>query len=162
MSVEPPDEPSLLGGVWVGPGRDPTAPASEPPRTRRIGPAICLILALAGAALGWIVTRHLDIGVTVTAVAAGSLLPILAFMIIRSRRRTEPSKIVGAQVAGVVYTPPEPDADEAELAEMLMRMCRGDVRLFDRLLNAERRRHRRAGRAELLRLAIDHFRRDVS
>jgi len=68
----------------------------------------------------------------------------------------------------VVYSPLAPDdldanardAELRDLEETLLRLCRGDPAVFDRLLEYERRREPFLGRREHLRMAIDHYRRD--
>jgi hypothetical protein len=65
----------------------------------------------------------------------------------------------------VVYTPAPPQGpsgppgpDEAEL----LTLCQNDAALFERLVRYERENHPHLDRAELVRLARDHFRRDRS
>jgi hypothetical protein len=63
----------------------------------------------------------------------------------------------------VIYEMPVPEAVDLEaepLAEALLALCRGQRRLFDRLLDYERGRHPYLSRAELLRLAIEHYEND--
>jgi hypothetical protein len=63
----------------------------------------------------------------------------------------------------VIYEMPVPaavDRDTEPLEEELLALCRGQRRLFDRLLDYERRRHPYLSRAELLRLAVEHYEND--
>lgn len=64
----------------------------------------------------------------------------------------------------VVYEPappdPEPaDEEERELEEELLRLCRQERAVFNRLLDHEWRRHP-GSRKAALRLAVEHYRRD--
>lgn len=63
----------------------------------------------------------------------------------------------------VIYTPaPDvPDPLTLELEERLLHLCKQDRRVFERLMSYERSRNPGCHRAELLRLAIEHFERDI-
>jgi hypothetical protein len=67
---------------------------------------------------------------------------------------------------GVVYSPipPAPPADprERELEAALLALCREDHALLARLVSHERERHPHLSRADLLDLALRHYRRDHS
>ena len=64
----------------------------------------------------------------------------------------------------MIYTPAPPTGPEDPhvrgLEEVLMRLCREDRAVLERLVEYERQRHPYLARAELLQLAIDHYRRD--
>jgi hypothetical protein len=63
----------------------------------------------------------------------------------------------------VIYEVPVPEAVDVEvesLEEALLALCRGQRRLFDRLLAYERRRQPYLSRGELVRLAIERYAND--
>lgn len=68
--------------------------------------------------------------------------------------------------AEIVYTPglpgDEDDAEVKDLEEALLLLCGGDYALAHRLTDREHRRHPTTPRKELLRLAVEHYRRDHS
>ena len=68
--------------------------------------------------------------------------------------------------AEIVYTPGLPggadDPEVKDLEEALLLLCGGDYALAHRLADREHRRHPAGTRAEALRLAVEHYRRDHS
>ena len=63
----------------------------------------------------------------------------------------------------ILYGPPPepPDPTALPFEERLLFLCKGDRQLLDRLVERERRRHPFSRRADLVRLAIQHFHRDL-
>ena len=165
MGSPPVDDSEPLGGVWVGHGPPPSgsrppAPDSAPRRfLGRLG--LINILGVAGSLYG--------------AMAGPGLLgPLLGFAVgvtlgmAWALLTPPPSKPAppprAADPIPVVYTPAPPQGPVGlaldPLEEELLALCQQDAALFDRLVEHERELHPHIARSELIRLAIDHFRRD--
>lgn len=176
MSSPPPDDVPVLGGVWIGPepapGVGPAAP--HPPRrggaARRVAAGAIILAGVGTAAALLVLPKPSDVVVGVAGGAAG--LAVCGGLLLAAGGRSEPAPTSHPAPAlrtppppiPVLYTPVVPlwpeDPRVRELEGVLMRLCREDRAVFDRLVEYERERHPDLGRAELLQLAIDHYRRD--
>jgi hypothetical protein len=165
----PPDDPLVFHGVWLGPDPKPTPPANAVTgakrRWRRL--VASLLLVGGGGAVGLLAGLLLDN--PVLGAAGGATLGLcsagyVAVIRRRDENREQPARAASTAPLEVVYTPltfEEPDDPRLrELEEVLLDLCREDRALFDRLIDHERARYPHCSRAELVRLAIDHFHRD--
>jgi hypothetical protein len=101
--------------------------------------------------------------VAVIACAAVYLVAAARRVAVRPASREPEPRPSPARPLQVVYTPPTPgdlDPEVRQLEESLLRLCRGDRNVYDRLIAHERCRDPRLTPAKLLRAAIDHYLRD--
>jgi hypothetical protein len=165
----PPDDPLVFHGVWLGPDPKPTTPANAATGAKRRWRWLVtgLLLVAGGGAVGLLAGLILAHPVLGAAGGAAVGLCGAGYVTVIRRRdedRKQPIRAAPTAPLEVVYTPmslAEPDDPRLrELEEVLLGLCREDRALFDRLINHERTRYPHCSRAELVRLAIDHFRRD--
>jgi hypothetical protein len=184
---EIPPERAVTDAVWAEIGAahpgsiTPGVPQAALSLTTRLTLAgLALVLTAAGGGCVWLLGDDLlgpngkviAIGITgmVGGMASGALLAgrySLAGLKGRGRSTSrplpEPTRQGSQPPMAVIHSPPPPllDPQTLQLEEHLLHLCKEDRRLFERLLHYERTRNPGERRAELLRLAIEHFERDL-
>jgi hypothetical protein len=162
MSSPADDDPLPLGGVWVGPEPPPARPPKRAgPRPLWVGTILGFCLFIAGFFFEPTTGQPLQ-GLGTFLVLAGICLdphgsaPPAAPP--KPPPRVDPLPVVYAEFTPLVTV----DRVRDPLEEQLLTMCGQDAALLERLLGHERDRHPHLSRSDLVRLAIDHFRRDRS